>query len=120
MLTYNDIYVILICSSFKIKKEEYTEMDIKKIERLLESGDVKEVQKGVGYAALALLKELQENRSVTTLNKRPPVKGDVITMFCDHVCDRNTQHAFQTVTDLNDRIMIARWVCCGCNHEIDV
>ena len=91
-------------------------MEVRQIEKLLESQNPQDVQKGVGYAVLTLLKEMK-NKQVTTLDKRPPENGDIITMHCS-VCNKNSQFVFKKKKLSDGFELSAEWECVKCCHTI--
>lgn len=83
-------------------------------EKYLESNNPHEIQKGLGYALLALAKEIRDQPKFDpgSLKLRKAEIGDTKIIYCD-ICGKNTEHVFGGVTDIS-----RWWQCTRCENEI--
>jgi hypothetical protein len=82
-------------------------------ERLLKSEDPIKIQKGLGFALLALSEEFRRQQGKTgSLNSRKPEHGDSKNLYCRD-CFKETEHVFGGVEQFR------WWSCTRCDGRID-
>jgi len=83
-------------------------------EKYLKSTKPHKIQKGLGYALLALAKEIRDQPKFDpgSLKFRKPEIGDTKIMYCN-ICNKNTEYVFAGVADKN-----RWWQCTRCGNEI--
>lgn len=100
-------------------------MQLSRIEEMLLSGKDNEVQRGLGFAVIELVKELrvakkaQAKESISTLAKRPPENGDVLAMYCKE-CFKEVNHIFRKTTGPDGEVILVEWRCTNCGNVLNV
>jgi hypothetical protein len=90
-------------------------MEIKKIEEALGSNDPVEIQRALGFAVLALYREMRNTKQESTAHKRAPVDGDILPLYCKN-CGEKTEHVFRKLIIL-DSVRGVSWTCGICGSK---